>query len=148
MFDHHSIQADLITLFWPASTTRCRCKTRPHSTTCARCMVCSTPPAVRPRQQRTLPTCLPMRKFMCFCFCFYSEYYLSLFITIHPIHHQRTFLHISHNVYSKKSREQELRVNTEMHRWAKEQLAELANPTNSSLEIASRAICEYTIFAT
>ena len=44
-------------------------------------------------------------------------------------------------VYSKKSREQELRVNKEMQRWAKEQLAELANPTtNSTLELVSRAV--------
>uniref|UniRef100_A0A7S3M0G9 ER membrane protein complex subunit 2 n=1 Tax=Spumella elongata TaxID=89044 RepID=A0A7S3M0G9_9STRA len=45
------------------------------------------------------------------------------------------------SVDAKKSREQELRVNTEMQRWAKEQLAELANPTtNSTLELVSRAV--------
>lgn len=62
--------------------------------------------------------------------------------TIRLIHYLLTFaLFICCKYISKKSREQELRVNTEMQRWAKEQLAELANPTtNSTLELVSRAV--------
>lgn len=43
-------------------------------------------------------------------------------------------------MHRKKTREQELRVNAEMQRWAKEQLAELSNSTtNSSLLLVSNA---------
>lgn len=43
--------------------------------------------------------------------------------------------------HSKKARDQELRVNSEMQRWAKDQLAELSNSTtNSSLLLVSNAV--------
>ena len=86
-----------------------------------------------------------MRKYLYLCFGLYAYIVSFLFFCFKLLtslfYFANLFAFILCKYISKKSREQELRVNKEMQRWAKEQLAELANPTtNSTLELVSRAV--------